>query len=785
MRKSCWILAQGRTSLLRFSVVVILFGGVSCAALAQAPNSDGDNKTQVDEAVETEVASSESPVSTLAVPVSYQPLSISDAVEAPTGPTQSGLGNIQSQGANNSRGSSAPGASGDIQLRGATESRRSSTPSTSSNTLLGSEAAGRPSQDLGAFIGENSAGTTLQRRNPVNTDLRVRGNHVGQVVASGSFWTPGRYDLDTLLSKIDSRSIQDVVVVKGPYATAYGPGHSFVDFVLLPAPRYPDGRESHGSTSFDFRDNGRRFYGRQSLETGGTNWGARVAYSHRTGNDYRSGDNGGNGFDVLGSHNSRDLIVALGYDLSPTQHLDFHFLRLDQTSVDFPGLAWNIDWLKTDGYEVRYVDEAPIWADYYEAEVWHNRTAFEGSGNGNWSDILGNPLPIETDVDAASTGYRFRSAWGEAEDLGRLAVGTDLIYLTTSLNDFELNGPVNYPIPKSYSADFGLFVEQERALTDRLQTKVGARFDGIQTHAQDFAPLSPPGLISTVLNSELDQEFFLWSTYFTSNYELSSDNQLRFGVGHGQRPPVLAEMYANGSFMGILQAGLTSLNGDPQLDPERRTQIDLGLDFDYPATRGAINGHYAWIHNYITWDAGGVPAPTNNLSFLSPVNTDLAVMTGIDANIERDLTPYVSAFATCSYVQGDDLTRNKGARGRVGDRSNVNAPREALPGISPLDSRLGLRLHDNSDNPNWNFMFSARAVDGQERVAASLAEIATPGFTTFHINASVRLRESWNVLFGVDNVGDKFYREHLDYRTLPHPLFQPGRTFYVGTEFVY
>lgn len=791
MRKSCWIFAQCRNILLQFSLPVILVSGWSCAALAQSTNSIGDATEHIDDAAddgaEVEVVSSQAPTTSRAVPAAHQQSSSGDAGAAPTGPSQSGAGNNQSRGANNSRGSAAGGASGDIQLRGGNESRRSSTPGAASSTLLGSEAAGRASQDLGAFIGENSAGTTLQRRNPVNTDLRVRGNHVGQVVASGSFWTPGRYDLDTLLSKIDSRSIQDVVVVKGPYASTYGPGHSFVDFVLLPAPRYPDGRESHGSTSFDFRDNGRRFYGRQSLETGNTNWGARVAYSHRTGNDYRTGDNSGNGFDVLGSHNSRDLIFASGYDLTPTQHLDFHLLRLDQTSVDFPGLAWNIDWLKTDGYELRYVDEAPLWADYYEAEVWYNRTVFAGSGNGNWTDGAGNALPIQTDVDASSAGYRFRNAWGEVEDSGRLTLGTDLIYLTTALNDFDLISDTNFPIPNSYSADVGFFVEQERAITDRLRTKVGARFDNIATHALDRAPQVPAGFISgpSGLNSALDQEFNLWSTFLSSAYEVDSNHQLRFGVGHGQRPPMLTEMYANLSFMGVLQSGLTTLQGDPQLDPERRTQIDLGLDFDYSATRGSINGHYAWIRDYITWDALGVPTPTIT-GAITPVNTDTAIMSGIDANIEHDLSPFVSVFGTCSYVQGDDLTRNSPARSRTfGDRSGVTLPREALPGISPLDSRLGLRWHDNSVNPNWNLMFSARVVDDQQRVAASLGEIATPGFTTFHINASVRLRESWNVLLGVDNVGDKFYREHLDYRTLPHPLFQPGRTYYIGTEFVY
>ena len=64
--------------------------------------------------------------------------------------------------------------------------------------------------------------------------------------ASGSHWVPAREDLDTVISKVDSRMVEDVIVVPGPYSSVYGPGFHFLDFQLLQSPRYRGGNQAHG-----------------------------------------------------------------------------------------------------------------------------------------------------------------------------------------------------------------------------------------------------------------------------------------------------------------------------------------------------------------------------------------------------------------------------------------------------------------------------------------------------------------------------------------------------------
>jgi outer membrane receptor protein involved in Fe transport len=112
---------------------------------------------------------------------------------------------------------------------------------------------------------------------------------------------------------------------------------------------------------------------------------------------------------------------------------------------------------------------------------------------------------------------------------------------------------------------------------------------------------------------------------------------------------------------------------------------------------------------------------------------------------------------------------------------------EPLPVIAPLASRIGLRLHGPERNSPWNIEFVANVVDNQDRVATSLRELLTPGYTTYDIFASQRLTDSFSVTAGVRNLTDKFYQTYFDTRqaglTPITTVFQPGINFFFGCEY--
>jgi iron complex outermembrane receptor protein len=364
--------------------------------------------------------------------------------------------------------------------------------SLSVDRIIGAEAGPLVTTDVGSLLrkSKSALGTEVQSRSPVVNDPRIRSSRIGALAASGSHWVPARADLDTALNKIDSRLISDVIVVPGPYSSAYGPGFHFIDFELLPSPRYADGNGVHGSTSFNHQSNGNQWMGQQNVWAGGSDWGVRASYTHRLGSNYRAGG----GTSVAADYESRTFTAAYGRDFGSDRSIEVSLLRLDQTDVEFPGFVFDIDSLTTDGYEVTYFDRNPGLGDQSETEVWYNRTDFEGSSR-NPDKILQFPFlnfvdfDGTTDADVMSTGYRRATTWSEQPDCYRLTLGHDLRMIKQEVNEIFSTlfpGDANRvfgesPLPRSYSVNPGLFAEYSELLCQCYTFQAGTRVDYVQT----------------------------------------------------------------------------------------------------------------------------------------------------------------------------------------------------------------------------------------------------------------------------------------------------------------
>lgn len=93
-----------------------------------------------------------------------------------------------------------------------------------------------------------------------------------------------------------------------------------------------------------------------------------------------------------------------------------------------------------------------------------------------------------------------------------------------------------------------------------------------------------------------------------------------------------------------------------------------------------------------------------------------------------------------------------------------------------------MRLQDPTDC--YGVEFTARIVDNQDRVASSLSEQETAGYTTYDLRAFLRPADNVTLVVGVENFTDKQYRTHFDPRHLAQ-VFQPGANFFFGSEITY
>jgi iron complex outermembrane receptor protein len=675
------------------------------------------------------------------------------------------------QAAETSTPSAAGAFGGLVDLSTLAPERAAAAETSAADVVSGAEAEVRNTTDTSDLLVRSlsTTGLYIHSRNPIWNDLRVRGFRFSQIRnhVHGAYWTPIRPDFDSPLSKIDSSLIKDVVVVKGPYSVRQGPGFSFIDIELNGTDRNECGWGWGGRSSAIFDTNGDQFNLRQSISGGDDVQGIRIGYAERGGVDYESGDD----FLVASGYHSHDWDLAYSWDTGPDSLLEFNYQRVDQTDIELPAQYFDVDFLVADGFSLRYTEENLSWADRFRIDAWWNRSRFSGNAdNENKPGVLiGGPfgggfgaLQNNGNIgEVRSAGTRMAISWGDVESsmftVGADYTFTDQEYIET--NQFYFG---NFGLPRSLTEDPGLFADLSAPLSGRTTLKAGARVD--------FAEVNTvPGTLAEQVND--DQNYTLGATYVTAEYELTDVWTLNAGFGYAERAPTPTDLYAL-TFLEILQPGgdldfRGSLRAFPSaaLDKERLSQFDVGANYEYCYVRGGVNFFAGWVEDYITYQFDGT---------MDTVNTD-ARLVGGEWFTEVDLTADWTGFATISYVQGKDLILD-----------------DALWGIPPLDTRLGLRYQQ----PVWGFEFAARIVDDQSRIAqdmfvdgfggaASLAEQATAGFTVLDIRGFYTLNDTWRLVGGVENIGDRLYQEHLDARRdlsygTPGGVFRPGVNAYFG-----
>ncbi|MEO2035109.1 MAG: TonB-dependent receptor [Planctomycetaceae bacterium] len=649
-------------------------------------------------------------------------------------------------------------------------------------------------------------------------------NRDSRVNNDGSYWVPARLDLDTALSKIDGRLIDQMTVVSGPYSARYGPAFSYTDVELIGSPRFFDGYESHGELGGTYQTNGSQWNGFKSVWGGDQHSGYRLDYSHRGGSNYKTGA----GDSIPADYESREIGVAVGRDLNRDHSIEVQYLRLDQTDVDLAGQAFDIETLVTNGVDVEYSWKNGEHFDALVIDGWYNNTGFNGDAQDPdkrrlmpFYDIIA--FEGFTNVESASTGYRSEFLW--TGDDWTLNAGSDLRHIQQELDEitsgrflFTIWDDANSPIPRSYTVNPGLFFDYAEEVADIVSVRMGARVDWFTADIiDDPSKLAAVGIddlpySDVVGTTQQKSHDTMWAAYLSTDVKIADNLVFTIAAAHAERPPNLTELYAAETFMFLLQNGHNIVTGDPRLRSERLWQIDAGLTYDTGRFRSTVRGYHKWINDYITFENMGGFGDQTNLKF---VNTDLATIAGLDAGVQYEACDWLTAFSAISYAQGLDRTRNGSFATRPSTGNPVNTPSIRVPGLSrgtfsgitgadqeplsgvlPLSATLGVRIHERVPlptanapeprGPRWNLELSTRIVSPQKRVASSLLETTTQGFAVFDIRSYWQVGDNLKLLAGIENVTNEDYREHLDFRSNSGiNVNQPGFNLYAGSELTY
>ena len=520
------------------------------------------------------------------------------------------------------------------------------------------------------------------------------------------------------------------------------------------------------------------------MHGGSADQGWRIGYGHRGGIDYEAGD----GSPIAASYNARDWDFAYGFDLSDTSSLEFNYIRTEMTDIDTPGQVNDFKFLIADSFALRLDMEDHIMFDRMSVNGWYNLSDFQGTvanktfdpADANFFSTPPDPIfnfrfaRVVSSGSTASAGGRIKASWEELGS-GVLTLGTDFTvekqtYLETRVD----TNVAEFGVPKGRQYDTGMFIEGQNSPSEQLTLKAGGRLDLVRSNA---TPTPETDGRSLALNPGVPLEQFYWlgAGYLSADYELNDAAVLNAGVGYAQRAPSLTDLYGDLPHLSIMQEGAFFLpHGELLLKKERALQADLGLTMKYDDLRGGVSAFYSQVDDFITYTAPHLTFGSH-LQHAIGVNHDVR-MAGGEFFGELDLAEPLTAFAALSYVQATDRDLN-----------------EPLWGVPPLDTRLGLRLTDTRCQ-HWGVEYVLRLVDGQDRISSVgfVGELATPGFNTHSLRGYYQFTDTIAFIGGVDNLGDAFYREHLDTRLNltagadpQRGIVRRGRSFYFALQAEY
>ena len=449
--------------------------------------------------------------------------------------------------------------------------------------------------------------------------------------------------------------------------------------------------------------------------------------------------------------------VKGGYQLTAMTHTELSLAHQDAQHVLYPALLMDaehdrtnrLNWTTTVEQPSELIEDLEL--QFYVTDVDHlMHDEYRESSRPNM--MITRDYMMETDADTTMVGLNLSGTMALGD--GLLRGGIDGFYRNwdaTNKSAMYLAYADQAMIPDVEHNQFGLFSEYAWDAADKLEIKVGLRLDYAESDATDlsnarlnsfYQPYHP----GSSLDSKND--YFEPTANLQFFYDAGEGLDLFAGVASASRMPDPEELYIGLQRVPTMMVPMaTSWVGNPNLDPTRNNQFDLGAKLS--GGTFFLNGsvYYSRIDDYITLvevnDPDGM-APGTLSRAKTYSNIDAELWGGeISGQVSLPLNLFLSG--SLAYTEGEDRDSN-----------------EPLAEIPPLSGTAAIRY----DVDTWFFEIQERFADKQGRVNDDIYEEKTSGWGVTDLKAGANLVH-WKIFAGVNNLFDKYYVTALSYQRDP------------------
>ncbi|MCZ7648888.1 MAG: TonB-dependent receptor [Planctomycetota bacterium] len=624
-------------------------------------------------------------------------------------------------------------------------------------------------------------GVWLEKRNSTNTNLILRGfggaNNLALVDGDTltTLWGEGGEGGDDLYGKVETESVKQVEVVRGPASVLYGSNclGGVVNFIARKCPYdYTDGEEFKvgGRAKASFESASEGYFGRGEVYGASSKVRWFLGGGARNASDTRSG--GGRYLKPTGGE-SKHLDAALEFKLAQEhvleltyQHMDIDHLyryyrptQLNANDRDAGHLLYR--WRPPAG-PVREVQAKAYLQRKKDRRFWDDGSR----GRALWETlVLSSQVELGFDQDRRRlvAGLNYEVDWGESPDDEQFTIRAP-------------GGQRAKAAPDTEWYDSAAFVLYEWKPLDDLTLSVSARgdyFEFISNSDRYYVPAAPG---YDPENDELSAYNTILSGGAGLVYRVLHDPDVRLfaNISRGYRlyPPVF----------GLTQHGQGIRAPSGMLDPITGDQFEFGTRNESSHLRGSLAGYYsAFAHfqtmtpgafagsDWFDWNQDGNRDPDESILVTSDGGG--AYLMGLELMQEARIDHFLRL--PCRIWVGAGFAWNYGEQ-ESGAPIRFTHPPWGLAKIRWEQGRMlqdgwisGLyleyeaRIVGDYERIPRDYLLGDRGyrVDPQDASSPLLRPFGLPGYTVHDLRIGFTVKDRWGISLNVENLGDKKYRQ--------------------------
>ncbi len=616
-----------------------------------------------------------------------------------------------------------------------------------------------PARDIGEAL-QNVPGLNIVRKGAIANDIVLRGFQRdnlnmfldGVRIHGGC---PSRMDPPSF--HFDFAEVESVEVIKGPY-DLQNPGSlaGMINAVSKAPAKGPGMATNFSYGSFHYVD--ASLVGSYGVE----NMDGLLGYAFKKSDVPKSGD-GKRLTDIYPSTSSNryrpDEMDSRAYETNTVwtkigyvaghSRTELSYTYQDAEHVLYPYLLMDADYDRTKRVNLTttLTELSPV-ISRINLQVWHNEVEHLMDDTSRVSSLpsmmVTRDYMMQTDASTITTGAKANVAISAGP--GEFTGGLDVYRRNWDAKN-EAAGWRSYEpqpmIPDVDVENIGAFAEYSLPLGDGFRLKGGARFDHTTVDATDLtdarlASLYQPYVPGSSLDT--DTEYNQPSANLQVTWKATDTLEVFAGLASASRTPDPQELY-----LGLQRMMGKNQVGNPDLDPTRNNQADLGAKWSSGKVFASASIFYSALTDYIYVVDRPDPDGAGPLIAARTYENIDATMYGGELGTQIALPLDLFLKGTLSYVRGENEDTD-----------------DPLAEIPPLSGMVSLRY----DNGLWFIEATERFADDQNRVDKSLQEEKTPGWGVTDFKAGANWAR-WSLVGGVNNVFDKYYSTHLSYQRDP------------------